>query len=568
MNPFSRERIKRFSEMAFLVRLVSILFIIMALFRYYPYKGEFPETIISLLLVLLIISLAMWSGGSYAKYENQAYIDQHPSRLDYLSAGFSLVFIFLVILFTGGAASHFKILFFPVALFYTVKFGRWWGIGISLFIAVFLMSINYYSYLQGEVVYIEIDVVYVGMFLLTSWMVGNIVDMERGIISDLSRQVMYDELTGLFNHRHFQDSINERIEQEAEFTLMMVDLDYFKQFNETFGYQKGDRVLIEISRFLSELTRQPEQLFRYGRDEFAFIIPGSAKNRAVELAEQIRVKVKRINLDLTPSEVFWEQLSVSIGIAVFPEDAFTKQDLLSKVDEALYRARVISGDRVEAYFSMLEQLKPNPQDEDETKKVNYFKTFLSIIHARDRFTYGHCERVLIYCNLLSSLLELDEETKRNLQYGAFLHDIGKIEIDRYVLNKSTSLTEEEWNIIKNHPQWGAEIVHNNQELEQVIPLILYHHERYDGKGYPYGLAKETIPFGCRVLHVANAFDFMTVEKPYRKAMSFQEAISELESNCYTQFDPQIVDVFVKHLKKYRDIREVIEEGSGISSSIT
>jgi len=554
----SRERIVKITEMALIVRLVSTMLVVIALVKYYPFSLEFRDSIIGIFIILFVIFLLLMGGDFLGWYVMRLFNLKSTAGLDLFIYVIFLAFISAVVILTEGAYSNYKILYLPVILYYSVKCGRWWGIIASLFITLFLMGINYYYHLQGMAVSPEIDVVFCGIFILTSWMVGSILDMEREIIKNLSRKVLYDELTGLNNHRYFQDTLDELIQGEKPFNLLLIDLDYFNRINEVLGYHKGDQILVETAGMVSRHLNREEMIFRYGSDEFAVISPGEGNNRAFELAEKIRESIK--NIDIKPMEVFWEEkLSTSIGIVNYPGDALTKEELLNKLDEALYRARVISGDKIEAYFSVLENIEAKNEQESEKKALDNLKTFLAIIHARDRFTYGHSERVLLYCTLLAELLDLEPEQKELLQYGAFLHDIGKIEIDRQILNKPDRLDQHEWKIVKKHPTWGAEMLKKIPSLEHILPAVLYHHERYDGDGYPFGLAKDTIPLSARILNVANAFDAMTVDQYYQKAKSLPEAMTELETNCYRQFDPRIVELFLKHLKNYRSIEEVVTD---------
>ena len=194
-----------------------------------------------------------------------------------------------------------------------------------------------------------------------------------------------------------------------------------------------------------------------------------------------------------------KKLTVSIGISCFPDKAKNKVELINRADDALYRAKFFNKNRVEVYYSILEELKEDIQEE-HIDIISSIKTLISVINAKDRYTFGHTERVVIYCDLIANKLNLSLEDKKILKYGAYLHDIGKIEIPKEVLNKRMVLTDEEWDCIKKHPENGTDIIRSVPSLQNVIPLILHHHERYDGKGYPTGLEKENIQIGrasCR-----------------------------------------------------------------------
>ena len=166
-----------------------------------------------------------------------------------------------------------------------------------------------------------------------------------------------------------------------------------------------------------------------------------------------------------------------------------------------------------------------------------------------RYTYGHVEKVVIYCRAIAEELNLSKSDKDTLIYGAYMHDIGKINIDEDILNKKMKLSDDEWMQLKKHPENGVEIIKSVKALKNVIPLILYHHERYDGKGYPNNLKGEEIPYLARILTIADSFDAMTTNRPYNVRKSFKEAVEELRKCSGTQFDKEIVEVFIKALSK-------------------
>ena len=217
-------------------------------------------------------------------------------------------------------------------------------------------------------------------------------------------------------------------------------------------------------------------------------------------------------------------------------------------DDALYRAKFFNKNRVETYTSILDDLKSSVEEKD-TELITSIKTLIMVINVKDRYTYGHTERVVIYCQMIADELELEDSDRKKLIYAAYLHDIGKIDTPKIVLNKETPLTKEEWETLKQHPVKGAEIIRPVKSINNIMPLIKYHHERYDGAGYPDGLKGEEIPYLARVLTVVDCFDAMTTNRPYKKKRSFDDAIAELKRCKNTQFDPVIVEAFIKALSK-------------------
>ncbi len=246
-----------------------------------------------------------------------------------------------------------------------------------------------------------------------------------------------------------------------------------------------------------------------------------------------------------------KNLRVSVGIAVNDQDINSYLDLIKCANDALYKAKFIKKNQVEVYSSVYDMIRIDIK-EDQFDLIASIKTLLSVINAKDKYTYGHVERVVNYVKLLSDKLDLTEVDRKILIYSAYIHDIGKINIPEYILNKKMPLTDDEWNLIKQHPNNGVEIINKVSSLSDVEPLIMHHHERFDGNGYPDRLKGDTIPYLARILTIADSFDAMTFSRPYRRAMTYNEAIQELKRCSGTQFDPNITKVFIEIIKELRN----------------
>ena len=188
-------------------------------------------------------------------------------------------------------------------------------------------------------------------------------------------------------------------------------------------------------------------------------------------------------------------------------------------------------------------------EQAETGYLNTIRTLSNIIDAKDSQTFGHSERVMENCMYIADILKLPENEKEVLKYAGLLHDIGKIGIDVGILRKPSKLTRDEWKVMAMHPVVGSGIVEQIGFLDDLAPIILHHHERYDGKGYPSKLKKEKIPLGARILSVVDAYESMVSDRPYRKALSSKKIRQELLEGAGTQFDPRIVKIFLKILNK-------------------
>lgn len=240
-----------------------------------------------------------------------------------------------------------------------------------------------------------------------------------------------------------------------------------------------------------------------------------------------------------------------MGIACFPGDSKDAAELLRMADEALYNAKRNRKDRVERYFSAFKEMEKELGSESTILATA--KTFISIINAKDRYTYGHSEKVMEYSVLIAQGLGIKGKELMDIRLAALLHDVGKIDISSDILNKKSSLTREDWEVLKQHPVRGAILLREIRLLERASVLTLYHHERFDGKGYPGGMAGEDIPLGARIIAVADSFDAMTTERCYKRARSVDEAVAELKRGAGSQFDPEIVEIFIRILEDTRAV---------------
>jgi putative nucleotidyltransferase with HDIG domain len=219
-------------------------------------------------------------------------------------------------------------------------------------------------------------------------------------------------------------------------------------------------------------------------------------------------------------------------------------ELLKRADEACYRAKFLYKNRVEAYHSILEDLQNNIFEIDN-ETIASIKTLIAVINAKDKYTYGHVERVVFYCTLLTEKLGLNDKDKKNLIYSAYLHDVGKINIPEEILMKIDPLTNEEWEVMKNHPQKAVEIIENINSLKDMVPIVLQHHERLDGRGYPTGAAGGDILLEARIIAIADSYDALVADRVYRKGMTQAEAVAVLREGSGTHYDTDILDVFTE-----------------------
>lgn len=368
-----------------------------------------------------------------------------------------------------------------------------------------------------------------------------------------------DELTGLYNHRWIQTEMDELVEAKQPFSLLMLDIDHFKRYNEILGHVQGDEALRHIANVMMAERLPDEKVSRYSGEEFAVILPDYDLVQAEVKAERLRKAIEESKFP-GAERLPGQKLTVSIGVAHFPDMAETKQDLLVKVDDALYKGKFTGRNKVSIYMSVFDEMKDQlKMDEVDQEIIKTIKVFLAILNSKDRYTYAHTERDVRYAEALAKHIGLDEERTRYLRFGSFLHDIGKVEVPIEVLTKRGPLTREEWVIMKNHVLIGENIAKQVPSLAPCLPIIRHHHERFDGTGYPDGLKGYEIPIEARILTIADSFDAMTTSRPYQRKRTMEEAFTELRFCSGHQFDADLVEPFITAVQEIGLLAEGTEE---------
>ena len=367
-------------------------------------------------------------------------------------------------------------------------------------------------------------------------------EMERErerLLAEALERAEHDPLTGLLNHRafhkRFQDALTLAQESEQPLTVVLVDVKDFRFFNDAYGHIAGDDVLRRVAEALRETapTEDGTTLARYAGDEFALLLPSDQLAEADARALAARLAA----LDyVPPGDADVIPLSLAMGVAYFPDDGVNRLDILSAAEARLRRAKAGEDGQAERLRTAL------------TRSVEGFSMLDALVTAvdnKDRYTRRHSEDVLTYSLQIAEHLGLAEKTQRHLQTAALLHDVGKIGVPDAVLRKPGRLTDAEFETVRQHPMMGSVIVSAVPGFEATLDAIRHHHERWDGKGYPFGLAGEAIPFLARLMAVADAYSAMTTDRPYRKGLNAHVALSVLERGAGTQWDPQCVQAFVQ-----------------------
>ena len=349
-----------------------------------------------------------------------------------------------------------------------------------------------------------------------------------------------DPLTGLWNHRAFQ----KRFEEEASrtqrtgqpLTVAVLDLDNFKFFNDAYGHLAGDEVLRCVAAALSAECRSYDTLARFGGDEFALLLPGLPAEEAAPLVSRLRAALANLGFR-PPGYDTVIPVGLSIGTAVFPDEAAVRHDAVELADARLRRAKTGGGEADELVVPLVARLTSTQEG------FSMLSALVTAVDNKDRYTRRHSEDVLIYSLQIAQELGLSSAVQETVQVTALLHDVGKIGVPDAILRKPGQLSDAEFQCIQQHPLMGAVIVGAVPGFEETLDAVRHHHERWDGKGYPFGLQGTEIPLLARLMAVADAYSAMTTDRPYRKGMDPHHAFRILEDGAGIQWDPACVSAF-------------------------
>lgn len=382
--------------------------------------------------------------------------------------------------------------------------------------------------------------------MLTCVIVGMLSGLQEKHKKKLERMAVTDELTDVFNQRYYHSILENEIakaqKNRSSVGLILIDIDNFKVYNDTYGHDCGDIILKETASLIKEIIKDEGVICRIGGDEFGVILENKDSQALQNTAQRIKHEYEKIKRNFYKNN-FSYKVTLSMGMSEYPDISKSKDELISQADMALYHAKNLGKNKINFYQDVILQIRKNITT-DHQQLIGIFKGLLSTISTKDKYTLGHCERVSAYTTMIGEALNLEVKDISILQCAGLLHDIGKIELPKSVLNKIGPLTEEEFYLIRNHPVYSANILEPLEGMDQLIDYVRHHHERFDGKGYPDRLSGKNISFGARILCVADSFDAMISERPYSKSLTQEEALHELEQCAGYQFDAEIVKVFI------------------------
>lgn len=380
----------------------------------------------------------------------------------------------------------------------------------------------------------------------------------------LDKFVSTDPLTGVYNFRFFEHHFEKYFEnaklESRPFSLMMVDIDYLKSINDIYGFVMGDKILRQLADLLKTEVRLKDLVIRYGGEEFAVIMPNTNSMGADNIAENI---LNKVNIETFGDKKTKIKITVSIGLCSCPKEGIVSaKQVITNAEKAMSLSKERGGNDLSVFpykedekekrelKSEIEEQKKQIKEGSRSKKslIEFVQALANTVKAKDQYTQEHSKLMSKVAVEIAKQLNLPEIEIERIRLGSVLHDLGKIGISEAILLKPGKLTKEEFELVKQHPQIGAEIVRTVHALRDVIPLILHHHEKYDGSGYLKGLKGEEIPLGARIIGIADVYQALRSDRPYRKAYSKKKALHIIKEGSGKEFDPKIVNIFLKIAK--------------------
>jgi len=377
-----------------------------------------------------------------------------------------------------------------------------------------------------------------------------------GAFLQTEARATHDRLTGIPNRETLLATLTAEVERAVRhykpLSVAFIDIDRFKPINDTYGHNSGDAVLRQVAGLIADSVRASDMFGRYGGEEFMLILPETGPEEAVGLAEELRGLVMQEDLRIAHGQTI--KATISLGIAGGRGSELQLDMLVDRADAAMYAAKSLGRNRTYLFRDLDEEapVRRAPISADRRAQATAIgrwasdtatQALASVLSPQPHHRGRPSDMIASLATGIGLEMGLPAEEIERIRIASLLHDLGKIAVPEEILDKPTTLSDAEWQAIGEHPRIGQVILEQASGLREAIPVVLHHHERFNGGGYPHGLKGNEIPLGARIVAVADAYHAMVHDRPYKDALSHDEAIAELQQHAGTQFDPEVVDVF-------------------------
>jgi diguanylate cyclase (GGDEF)-like protein len=377
-----------------------------------------------------------------------------------------------------------------------------------------------------------------------------------GAFLQVEARATHDRLTGIPNRETLLAILGSEVERAVRhykpLSVAFIDIDRFKPVNDTYGHNSGDAVLRQVANLIADGVRVSDTFGRYGGEEFMLILPETIPEDAVRLAEELRTLVQQETLRIAGDQTL--KVTISVGVAGGRGAELQLDMLVDRADAAMYAAKSMGRNRT-YLFRELDESAPvrrapiSAEHRAQATAIGQWasdtatQALASVLAPQPHHRGRPSDMIASLATGIGLEMGLPDEEIERIRIASLLHDLGKIAIPEAILDKPTTLSDEEWQTIGEHPRIGQVILEQASNLREAIPVVLHHHERFNGGGYPHGLKGSEIPLGARIVSVADAYHAMVHDRPYSAAVSHEEALEELRRHAGTQFDPEVVEVF-------------------------